>query len=101
MTYNKDMADNNAIGINYSDQYLRVLIEEYIIQQRRTFTLEGVCNYVLYWAMEDGHTILSNTLYESNQLAIVDCDRVSRFLEQIVREGRTRYDGEKYIKLTV
>jgi hypothetical protein len=50
------MTHNNYTEIDYTDQQLRVLIEEYITQQRRTFTLQGVCNYVLYLAMEDSHT---------------------------------------------
>ena len=50
------MTQNNAIGIDYSDQRLRVLVEEYITQQRGTFSLQGACAHVLYWAMEDGHT---------------------------------------------
>ena len=45
------MTQNNAIGIDYSDQRLRVLVEEYITQQRGTFSLQGACAYVLYWAM--------------------------------------------------
>ena len=35
------MTQNNAIGIDYSDQRLRVLVEEYITQQRGTFSLQG------------------------------------------------------------
>ena len=90
----------DPIVIDYTNQHLRVLIEEYIIQQRNAFTLQGVCNYVLYWALEDGHTIPSgNTLYESNQLAGADCDRVSYILEMIVKEGRIEANGDNYIKL--
>lgn len=74
------IADNNTIGINYSDEKLRILVEEYITQHRTTFTLKGVCSYVLYWAMEDGHT--TNTgiytgIFESNQLANADCELIS------------------------
>ena len=35
------MTQNNAIGIDYSDQRLRVLVEEYITQQRGSFSLQG------------------------------------------------------------
>ena len=35
------MTQNSAIGIDYSDQRLRVLVEEYITQQRGTFSLQG------------------------------------------------------------
>lgn len=78
---------NNTISINYSDEKLRILVEEYITQQRSSFTLKGVCSYVLYWAMEDGHT-KGTGLFESNQLSIVDCDRINVVLEKIVGEGR-------------
>ena len=37
------MIQNNAIGIDYSDQRLRVLVEEYITQQRGTVTLATLC----------------------------------------------------------
>ena len=78
---------NNTISINYSDEKLRILVEEYITQHKASFTLKGVCSYVLYWAMEDGHTT-GNGLFESNQLAQADCDRVSSVLQKIVGEGR-------------
>jgi len=64
------MNNSNAIGIDYSDSELRVLVEEYIIQQKSEFTLRSVCSYVLYWAMGDGHTAHTG-LFESSQLASV------------------------------
>ena len=81
------MANNNTISINYSDEKLRILVEEYITQQRTSFTLKGVCSYVLYWAMEDGHTTTTG-LFESNQLAQIDCDRIKDVLNKIISEGR-------------
>lgn len=78
---------NNTKTINYSDEKLRILVEEYITQQKSSFTLKGVCSYVLYWAMEDGYTI-GTGLFESNQLAQTDCDRISAVLDKIVDEGR-------------
>lgn len=99
MIYNTAMTDTNPIRINYSDARLRVLVEEYIIQQRSAFTLQGVCSYVLYWAMEDGHT--TNTgLFESSQLAPTDCQRVCALLDKIIREGRIAAYGEQFKKLT-
>jgi len=93
------MTDNNTIAINYSDGRLRVLVEEFVTQQRGKFTLKGVCTYVLYWAMEDGCTA-GDGLFESNQLAQGDCDRVSNVLAKIVREGRLAESGnEVYCKL--
>lgn len=50
----KMMSACTPISIKYSDERLRILVEEFITQQRSTFTLKGVCNYVLYWAMEEG-----------------------------------------------
>ena len=47
---------NNTIETIYSDAQLRVLVEEYIIQQPLVITLQGMCGYVLYWAMEEGRT---------------------------------------------
>ncbi len=81
------MANNNTISINYSDEKLRILVEEYITQQRSSFTLNGVCSYILYWAMEDGHTT-GTGLYKSNQLAQADCDRISSVVQRIANEGR-------------
>lgn len=79
--------NSKPISVSYSDEKLRILVEEYITQQRSTFTLKGVCSYVLYWAMEDGqHT--NAELYESYQLAQTDCDRITVVLGKIVGEGR-------------
>lgn len=92
------MANNNTLSIDYSDEKLRILVEEYITQQRGSFTLNGVCSYVLYWAMEDGH-IMNAGLYESNQLAQADCDRISGLLGKIVCEGRISANGYSFEKL--
>lgn len=81
------MTNSNPISINYSDENLRILVEEYITQQCSAFSLKGVCSYVLYWAMEDGRTT-SDGLFESSQLALADCKRVSGVLNQIIGEGR-------------
>jgi len=89
------MTNNNPISINYSNEKLRILVEEYITQQRSSFTLQGVCSYILYWAMEDGHT-MNGGLYESCQLQQEDCERVKKVLEQIISEERIAVtsDGE-------
>ena len=93
------MTQNNAIGLDYSDQRLRVLVEEYITQQRGTFSLQGACAYVLYWAMEDGHTLpAAGTLCQSDKLLPADCQRVSAVLQKIVQEGRIAADGDAYRK---
>ena len=86
------------ITISYSNEMLRVLVEEYITQQRSTFTLNGVCSYVLYWAMEGGHTTNAG-FYESNRLTQNDCDRISGVLDKIVHDGRIAVVGDAYTKL--
>ena len=44
---------SNLIKLNYSDEKLSILVEEYIARQKKEFTFKGVCAYILYWAMED------------------------------------------------
>lgn len=94
------MTKNTPIAINYSDSALRVLVEEYITQQRSSFTLKGVCSYVLYWAMESGHTAgVSGQIYESDKLQAEDCDRVHRILKKITGEGRIAAYGDRFDKI--
>lgn len=93
------MANINTISVDYSDEKLRILVEEYITQQRSSFTLKGVCSYVLYWAMEDGYTTNAG-LFESCQLAQKDCNRISSVLSKIEGEGRIAAAGsDTYSKL--
>ena len=86
----------NTISVTYTDQQLRILVEEYIAMQRSEFTFKGVCSNILYRAMEDGKTA-NNGIYESNQLQIEDCERVKSILQKIVIEGRitTLADSDK------
>ena len=93
------MNNSNTIAVDYTLQRLRVLVEEYIIQQRGTFSLQGACAYVLYWAMEDGHTLpAAGALNQSDKLSPADCQRVSAVLQKIVQEGRIAADGDAYRK---
>ena len=79
----------NPIAVDYSNEELRLLVEEYLSMQKAEFSLKGVCSSVLYWAMEEGRTGgESNTIYESNQLQGSDCERVRQILESIVKDGR-------------
>ena len=95
------MTDTNPIRINYSDARLRVWVEEYIAQQRSAFTLQGVCSYVLYWAIEDGKASQSdNGLFEGDKIYGADCERISSVLARIAAEGRIAADGEQFEKLT-
>ena len=89
------MTNNNTIAINYSDEKLRILVEECITQQRSTFTLKGVCSYVLYWAMEYGK---ANSIYDGYQMSEADNNRVSSILVQIVREGRIAVEAKGEFK---
>ena len=84
------MTNNNPIPINYSDEKLRILVEEYISQQRKEFSFQGLCSYILYWAMEDNHS-----LYDSYQMAS-DSERVRGILDSIVKDGRLAKDAENY-----
>jgi hypothetical protein len=63
------MTTNAQIAVDYSNDELRILVEEYLSMQKTDFSLKGVCSYALYWAMEERRTgEASNTTYESNQL---------------------------------
>ena len=87
----------NAIQVTYSDQQLRILVEEFIAMQRSSFTFKGVCSYILYRAMEEGRTA-GDSIYESNQLEKNDCDRINSILEKIVAEGRIEKNETVFIK---
>ena len=90
----------NAISVTYTNQQLRILIEEFIAMQRSEFTFKGVCSYILYRAMEDEKTAGSK-IYESDQLESKDCARVSDILDKIVAEGRIdcRDHNSQFVKL--
>ena len=83
------MTNYTPISVTYTDQHLRILIEEFIAMQRSEFSFKGVCSYILYRAMEECRTA-NNGMYESNQLEQKDCDRVRDVLEKILAEGRLK-----------
>lgn len=86
--------NNTAISVTYSDNRLRILVEEYITMQKHEFTFKDLCSYALYWAKEEGRT--ANTgLYGSNQLDPKDCERLNKILEKVVSEGRIKVDSSK------
>ena len=85
------MTNNNTIAINYFDEKLRILVEEYIVQQRKEFTFKELCSYVLYWAMEDNHT-----LYDGYQMSESDKERVGHILDSIVKDGRLAKETDHY-----
>lgn len=85
--------NDNQIAVTYTDEKLRILVEEYITQQKTEFTFKGVCAYILYWAMEDGKVTKQSPLCEGNRLVQADCDRISQVLAKIVSEGRIAVAG--------
>ena len=87
----------NTIATTYSEQQLRILIEEFIAMQRTEFSFKGVCSYILYRAMEDGRTA-NKGVYESDQLEQKDSERVSGILDKIIAEGRIEKNETKFIK---
>ena len=86
------------IVLDYSNEELRILVEEYLLMQKSEFSIKGVCSYVLYWAMEEGRVAgTSHTVYESNQMEESDCERINLILESIVKDGRIRKVAEDKI----
>ena len=77
----------NPISVDYSDEKLRILVEEYITMQKKEFTFKGVCSFILYRAMEEERTA-NKGLYETNQLSQADAERVSALLRKIIVENR-------------
>lgn len=82
---------NKTIAFNYSDEKLRILVEEYIAQQWKVFSFQWLCSYILYWAMEDNHA-----LYDSYQMTASDSERVSCILDSIAKDGRIAKDADSY-----
>lgn len=87
----------NPIQVNYTDQELRILIEEFIAMQRLEFSYKSICSYILYRAMEEGKTV-GKGLYDSNQLEQKDSERVRIILDKIVGEGRILKGETGFIK---
>lgn len=95
LTFNILTMSQTPISINFSDERLRILVEEYITQQKNSFTLKGVCSYVLYWAMEEGRTNGAG-LYDSDQMCPSDSDRIKHVLDTIVGERRIAKGTDSY-----
>ncbi len=92
------------ISVKYSDEKLRIIVEEFITMQKADFTFKSLCSYVLFRAMEEDKT--ANTgLYESNQLDPKDCERIIVIIRKIINEGRltcetnTFADDTKFVKI--
>ena len=80
--------NNNQVSVTYTDAQLRNLVEEYITQQKSGFTLQGVCSYVLYWAVEDDKVAQGHGLIVGNAISNADQQRVKRLLDAVVTDGR-------------
>ena len=81
--------NTNPIAVTYSNAELRILVEEFIFQQKKEFTFKSLCSFILYWAMEEGKTAGDGSaVRESNELQESDQERVRCILESIVKDGR-------------
>lgn len=67
--------------------------------QKHEFTFKDLCSYVLYWAKEEGKTG-NKGIYENNELAAIDCERLKQILVKIEREGRivATADNTEFVK---
>ena len=90
--------NTNSISVTYSDEKLRILVEEYITMQKKDFTFKGVFDYILYRAMEEERT-KEDGLYGSNELAHVDCERVNHILKKIATEHRIAMLDSVFVKV--
>ena len=68
--------------------------------QRRDLTFRGVCDYVLYRALEEGRTG-GQAIYESNELQPAAQNRIHSVLTKIVEEGRitNSADNMQFVKV--
>lgn len=83
------MSPNNPITLTYSDAELRILVEEFVAQQKMEFTFKSLCSFILYWAMEERKNAGNDSAFrESKELMKSDQDRVKRVLDSIVKDGR-------------
>lgn len=81
--------NSSPLAVTYSNAEMRILVEEFIFQQKKEFTFKSLCSFILYWTMEDGKTAGNGSaVRESNELPESDQDRVRRILESIVKDGR-------------
>lgn len=65
--------------------------------QKKDFTFKGVCSFILYRAMEEERTN-SKGLYDSEEPAQADCDRVSKILDKIEAERRIAINDSGFFK---
>ncbi len=84
-----------ANGITpFTEKELSILVEEYITQQRKEFTLKGLSSYIVYWGMEEKRIV-------GDQLSEADKEKVNSIMNRIVKDGRIRLiesNGFTYVK---
>ena len=79
----------NPVPLDYTDEELRTVVEEYIAAQKLEFSFRRLCHSVLRRAMDEGKTVDSrHTQYESTELKSSDGDRISRILWNMIYERR-------------
>lgn len=77
----------NPVPVDYSDEELKTIVEDFIVAQRSEFSYKGICRHILQKAMNEGRTVDSrNTQYESNELKASDGIRVSSILWDLIFE---------------
>ena len=81
--------NSSPLAVTYSNAEMRILVEEFISQQKKEFTFKSLCAFILYWAMEERKTAGNcSAVRESNELQESDQERVRCILESIVKDGR-------------
>lgn len=79
----------NPVPLDYTDEELRKVVEEYIDAQKTEFSFKRMCLAILHRAMDEGKTVDSrHTQYESNELKASDGIRISRILWDMIFEKR-------------
>lgn len=79
----------NPVPLDYTDDELRKVVEEYIDAQKSEFSFKKMCLSILHRAMDEGKTVDSrHTQYESNELKSTDGIRLSRILWDMIFERR-------------
>ena len=73
------MTHMNTKKVTYSDEMLRILEEKYITMKENEFTFKDVCSLFFCRATEVPTANIG--LYESDQIVLEDCARISRILE--------------------
>lgn len=77
----------NSTNLHKSNFAYCYYLEEYIMQQKSSLSLKDACDYVLYWAIEEGRSSAAS-LFEGTALQSNDRVRIEQILETIAKDGR-------------